>query len=318
MKKLLLLNLAMLSLVTSAYACDPCALYNVSKLQGHSKNTIAVALSEQFTKFKRIELNNLSNTEYTKGFSTSVFSTSYDLKDDLGLQLNIPFIIRDYVKRERFNESGEIDSGIGDISLGANYSPLTYRKNQYSAILSLYGTIKFPTGDTGSLPKDNSSRLAHHPGPTLGATGASGGRTLTIGTGSTDYIFGTSFSARIDRLLWLSTFQYAIRTEGDFDYRFDNDIVWNTGPGAYLILKDNQTLALRAVFSGEHKGKDVLDGNKVSGSAISNLYLGPEIIATLNQNWLADFGFDIPVYVDKSDSTLEPDWRIRTSISYRF
>lgn len=312
-------SLAVLSLLYSlpstAYACDPCALYNVSKLQGHSESSIAVGLSEQFTKFRRIEKNNLSDTEYTKGFSTTVFSTNYDLNDSLGFQLNIPYIIRDYIKRERFNESGEIDSGVGDISIGANYSPITYRDNDYSAILSFYGNVKFPTGDTGSISQDTASRLAHHTAP---ISGASGGRTLTIGTGSTDYIFGTSFSGRIDKLLWLSTFQYAIRTEGDFEYRFANDIVWNTGPGAYLILKDDQTLVLRAVFSGEHKSKDTLDGNKVANSALSNLYLGPEIIATFKQTWIADLGIDIPVYEDKSNSTLIPDWRIRTSVSYRF
>ena len=317
MGRILYASLLILSLPFSAFACDPCALYNVSKLQGHSKSTIAVAISEQFTKFERLEIDNSANTEYTKGFSTSVFSASYDLSDNLGFQFNVPYIIRDYVKRERFNESGEIDSGVGDISLGANFSPYTYKKNQYSAILSLYGSIKFPTGDTGSISRSNTSaRLAHHTAPISGAT--SGGRTLTIGTGSTDYIFGTSFSGRADKILWLSTVQYAIRTEGDFNYRFDNDIVWNAGPGAYLILKDEQTLALRAVFSGEHKGKDTLNGNKVDGSRISNLYLGPEIIATIKQNWIADLGLDIPVYSDKDDSTLAPDWRIRTSISYRF
>ena len=54
--------------------------------------------------------------------------------------------------------------------------------------------------------------------------------------------------------------QYAIRSEGSYQHQYANDWTWAGGPGVYLALKDNYTIALQAVISGESKGKDNLEG----------------------------------------------------------
>lgn len=54
--------------------------------------------------------------------------------------------------------------------------------------------------------------------------------------------------------------QYAIRSEGAFEYQYANDLGWYGGPGAYLIRSDDSTLSLQAIVSGDTKGKDTAPG----------------------------------------------------------
>jgi hypothetical protein len=61
---------------------------------------------------------------------------------------------------------------------------------------------------------------------------------------------------------------YAIRTEGDFDYRYANDLIWSTGPGVFLILNEDWTASLQFLVSGEDKGLDKFRGEKAEDTGI--------------------------------------------------
>jgi hypothetical protein len=43
----------------------------------------------------------------------------------------------------------------------------------------------------------------------------------------------------------LAGVQYAIRTEGDFEYQFADDLTWSGGPGAFLALNEQYTFSYR-------------------------------------------------------------------------
>jgi hypothetical protein len=116
----------------------------------------------------------------------------------------------------------------------------------------------------------------------------------------------------------LTNAQYALRTEGDFDYRFDNDFLWDAGPGAYLFLTDEFSLALRGYVSGEHKGQDTFRGNHVDGSQISNIFVGPQLLIFTGSGISGEFSIDIPFDDNGIAGTVQADYRIRTAIGYRF
>ena len=74
--------------------------------------------------------------------------------------------------------------------------------------------------------------------------------------------------------------QYLARTVGAFGYQYANDLLFETGPGVYLLLGDNwlgapYAFGAQVLFSGETKGTDTLDGQRVGDTAITALYLGP-------------------------------------------
>jgi len=74
--------------------------------------------------------------------------------------------------------------------------------------------------------------------------------------------------------------QYAIRSECDFSYQFANDWIWFGGPGVYLLLSHENTLSLQAVVFGESKGQDTIAGVPTDDTAITAVYLGPQINLT--------------------------------------
>ena len=57
------------------------------------------------------------------------------------------------------------------------------------------------------------------------------GHDLALGSGSFDGIVGTGIYTRWTRAFFNASMQYAIRTKGDFDYQYANDLTWFGGPG---------------------------------------------------------------------------------------
>ncbi len=310
-------------LPSNSFACDPCSLYNVSRLLGTEKNSFTISLSEQYTKFKNINKDLTPREgEIGRDFSVTQFAIAYDFLDNLGLQLTLPLIYRNYDMYERFSPKSDSDLGIGDMVISTNYTPLNYNNGKLFSLLVLTFGIKLPTGDTGSLkniPADpagtlsGSSASKHHT-----VSGALGGRALALGSGSLDYLFGISSLNRYDRYLFLANIQYSHRTEGSFNYEFGNDFIWSLGPGYYVYVTEETTLALRGVLSGEYKEKDTFQDIRVAKSQINNTYIGPEIILSLKNSLIFDTGIDFLVSDRGASSLIVPSFRVRSGISYRF
>src|SRR5207248_6444890 len=101
--------------------------------------------------------------------------------------------------------------------------------------------------------------------------------------------------------------QYAIRTTGDIDYRFANDLTWAGGPGFLLLLRDKYTFALQAVVSGETKGRDTFQGAKADDTGVTAVYLGPQFTFTWSDKLSAEAGIDLPVSIRNTALQTVPD-----------
>jgi hypothetical protein len=315
--KIFLLVLLPLNL---AFACDPCALYNSARIVGHTKNAVTFSISEQYTDFKQTDEfgeNSIKNGELVKGFSTTQLGINYDLSEKFGIFLSIPVIGRNFDKINRYRVTEDTDIGIGDTVIGGNFTLLNRKQVNTTFIAGATLGIKLPTGDTGVIEDvssiDNYSFLREHP---IGSS--SGGRALTFGTGSYDYIIGGNILTRYEKLLLISSLQYTIRTEGDFNYKFANDLITNINPGYYLMLDDNLTIASGINLSGEFKEKDQLSNKKVSGSQFSNIYVGPNVLFTVSENITGEALVDFRVSKEDSGASVVPDTRVRLSFSYMY
>jgi hypothetical protein len=112
--------------------------------------------------------------------------------------------------------------------------------------------------------------------------------------------------------------QYAIRTEGDYGYQFANDWAWFGGPGVYLLLGNEHTLSVQAVVSGETKGQDTVNGMATDDTAVTIVYLGPQINYTWSSKLSAQIAVDLPVSVAATGEQLVPDYRVRAAVTWRF
>lgn len=299
-----------------AWACDPCALYNASRLENRSAGSLNLSLSEQYTNFDKadsLDEESAQEQELVKGFSTSQFGLAYDFSDKLSLQFTLPLIARSF----KHGAEDETDHGIGDISLIGNWSFLNYESGDFLSIAGASAGFKLPTGETDvleNLANENEEELfKHHP-----IASASGGRALTFGSGSYDYILGLNFYSRYQRYLLLSNLQYTIRTEGDFDYEFADDYLFSFGPAYYFLLENDFTVAGGVMLSGEFKGKDKQESELVSGSQISNYYIGPQLLFTIDDNLSAELSFDFRISGEDLNATVVPETRLRAGLAYRF
>ena len=301
----------------SAVACDLCAIYSANQAHAELGRGPFAGVAEQYTHFGSVQqdgerVDNPSG-QYMDSSISQLF-VGYNINRRFGVQFTAPIIYRNY---KRPDNAGGIEhgseSGLGDVSLFGNY--LAYRLSEMDRTLNwnLIGGVKFPTGSTDRI-KEEFAGVENPVGPPSGIHG----HDLTLGTGSYDGIVGTSAYGRWQKMFVTGNVQYFIRTKGDFDYRFANELIWSFAPGYYIVLDERFTVTFQAVASGEYKGKDKFQGETADDTGLTAVYLGPAVGFTWHENLSADLGADLPVLLHNTSFQSVPDFRIHAGVTWRF
>ena len=323
--------------VGAARACDLCAIYTATVMQ-KTRTGPWIGVAEQFTSFNTVRDGDstLSNDagEWLQSSITQIIG-GYNIHPRFGVQINVPIISR----RFRRIDGGEItrdnETGLGDISVLARYNALEVVRERGMFRLDLLGGVKLPTGESDRLgeelaeghhddahdPAEDTHHLAsvpsHHDAGEGEQSGVHG-HDLTLGSGSLDGVVGMALHAGWRRAFFDVTLQYMLRSRGDFDYQFANDLTWQGGPGAFAVLGHAYTVAVQAHLSGESKGKDNVDGDPLDDTALTALYLGPRMIATYQDRLHADLGAEWPLVQNVTSVQIVADWRLRLGLVWRF
>ncbi len=303
----ILISLLLASVCTqSVLACDLCAIYAATEAQGGSGKGFLGGVAEQYTYFNTFEVDghdvaNVGN-QYIRSSMSQVFA-GYNFNERIGVQFNLPVIWRSY----GYESARGSESGIGDASLIGNVRLYEKLTEHFTFNWTGLGGVKFPTGSTSKLNPDLPDFA---PGI--------GGHDLTLGSGSYDALLGTGFYARWKRIFLTGSMQYAVRSEGDFGYQFANDWTWIGGPGVYLLLGHEHTLSLQAAVSGESKGQDTLNGVPTDDTAVTSVFLGPQINYTWSSRLSAMVGADLPMSIVSSGEQIVPTYRLRAALTWRF
>ena len=288
-----------------APACDLCAIYAASAAQAGEGKGFYAGTAEQYTYFNTLQSrgNTVANDgEYIHSLISQLY-VGYRFNDRVGVQFNVPMIYREFGSDTAHGQ----ESGLGDVSLLGNYLLMQEGDQDFNFNWTLLGGVKFPTGDPSRL----------NPNEPDFATGI-GGHDLALGSGSFDGLVGTGVFARWQRFMATATTQYAIRTEGAYGYRYANDLTWMAGPGYFLFLTDDHTLALQCIVSGDTKGQDSLQGDAMGDTAETLVYLGPQLTFTWTDRLSALLGVDVPVFIHSTGDQLMPDLRVRAAVTWRF
>jgi hypothetical protein len=321
-----------------ASACDICAVYTAVEL-GRGRVGFRLGMAEQYSNFRTLKegTDTVPNPGEKLDSSITQAFVGYNFNPTIGVQLNLPIIYRSYRRLEEGGLRSGSESGIGDLSLLGQWVAFDAVGERGLMRFTLFGGLKFPTGDPDRLKEETEEEHDHEvvdpddlfpPGfgsrSQLGsvAHGESGsgihGHDLALGSGSVDGIVGGEIYLNHDRFFWTTSAQYAIRTEGSFDYQYANDLTWIGGPGYYPYLADDMTLGVQAVLSGETKGNDELDGEKLDDTGLTALYLGPAIRYSWATSLAAEVMADLPVLQNVTSLQIVPDYRIRAGLVWRF
>lgn len=300
-----------------ATACDLCAAYSAMEAKT-AKPGLNLGVFEQYTHFGTIQVDgrDIGNpADQYLDSSITQFIVGYQVNDKVGLQVNIPYINRSF---RRTTPDGAIEtgheSGLGDLSLLARYRLYQHLSEDTIFAWDVIGGIKFPTGSSDRLKEE----LAEADFPPDTPESGVHGHDLALGSGSYDGIVGTALFARWKRLFATGNVQYAIRTSGDLDYRYANDLTWSVKPGGYLWLDHHGSAGLQLALSGETKNVDTFAGATAPDTGISSVFLGPDLSLTWRENLSAEVGAEIPVMVHNTALQIVPDYKIHAAVTWRF
>ena len=338
-----LLALGLLGRLAPAAACDLCAVYTTSEAR-EDQTGLRVGLGEQFTYFHT--LKNHGETvpnPYGEKIASSItqLMLGYNIWPRFGVQLNVPYIIRDF---RRIQASGIDDgtvNGFGDLSLLAIGKPFAWSDIDRIAHVVAFAGVKLPSGDPSFLkeevppppcipypdPTACSQRVrvppdlyGHHSG---GPPSGVHGHDLTLGSGSVDGIIGAQVFGFWQRAFVTGFIQYVARNVGAYDYRFANDLMFAVGPGAYLftghqLFDAPYTVRGQVMFSGETKGNDSIEGMPLTDTGLTALYLGPVFAFDWSTQLAVEIGADLPVLQNTTQLQIVPDYRLRGGVTWRF
>lgn len=318
----------------ASWACDFCSLYLASQSESGSSKGFYLGVSEQYTRFGTLQMDGqvVPNTinQYMNSSNTQLYF-AYGINDHIGVQVNLPLIHRSFRRPfEGAIQNGSV-TGIGDMSLLVKILPYRKMNDNFSFYWKILAGVKFPTGSSAYLQEEanevsemeaGEGHDTHdHEGEEVeGGLPSSGihGHDLALGSGSYDAIFGTSLYTRYHRFFATLDVQGFLRTPGSYDYRYANDVQWNAGPGAYLLLGDLQTLSIQARFGGEYKGLDTLGSATMPDTGLTSVYVGPDLQYTWKKYVSAGVGADFPLLLNNTSLQIVPDYRIRGAITGHF
>jgi hypothetical protein len=302
----------------AARACDICSVYTATE-QRESRTGWRVGAATQFSSFGTLlenghEVANPDN-QYLDSSVTQYF-VGYQITPRIGLQLNLPIIVRNFQRPEGGHVVRDGVSGPGDMSIVADVLAHSIVTETSIFRFSLLGGLKLPTGDSSRILEE----LHETEGPGTPGHPPSGihGHDVALGSGSVDGIVGGELFYSYQRAFVTAGMQYAIRTEGSFDYTYANDLTWEGGPGTYLLLGHDYTLAVQAFTTGETKGKDNLAGVPAEDTGVTAIYVGPRFQATWGTSLYAELGADLPVLQHETSLQAVPDYRVRAAAVWRF
>ncbi len=295
-----------------------------------------------------------SGSQHMESSITQLFAR-YDLTDSVSLQANLPYISRRYRRIEDGMTDRGTEAGIGDLSLLARYMPFADRQENWSYMVQVFGGIKLPTGDADRLKEDSdgehhkddqhgddvheesghddeSDHMDAHSVSSRGRvsrihngidhgddeiTNVIHGHDLALGSGSVDFPIGFDFFAQSDRAFVQANLQYVFRTEGEADYQYADDLLWKVGPGYYVALDHDSSVALKVNLSGEYKRKDTIDGEHDDDTGLRSLFIGPEVSVSIG-DWAGELAWDIPLDVNNTGTQVVIDYKIRATLTRAF
>lgn len=335
-----LLPLFSLSIAAPAFACDLCGCYT-PKLEMVPDKTVGfyAGAAEQFTSFgtDRVDGHKVDNPtgQYLESSNTQFFVGAKFFHDRLSIQLNVPYIYRQFRRPEGFDIEHGHEAGLGDMSLlaslvvfhkealfhetgggfakdGKTALPMQQGEPDFTTSLIITTGIKAPTGDASRI-KEEFNEMDIEGAPESGIHG----HDLALGTGSWDGVFGAQFDMRYKALFFDAEVQFTWRGQGHYSYRYANDFVWSGGPGVYLLRSPRGSLGVQCNVSGETKGTDTFLGAPAEDTGVTALYVGPKIVASFGRV-SGEVGADFPVIMNTTSFQTTPDYRIRAGFTVRF
>lgn len=295
MKKIFILLL--LATAIKSNACDVCGCgtgyFNPHLFPHLSKNYIHFGYQHRYYQTQFKENGHMHrNKEYYNSFL--VFA-QYNPFEKLQLQVIVPW----QLNKQDGNHGKFSNSGIGDITLLANYKLFDHASSNAQHTLQVGSGIKLPTGNYEFDSTDHSQIDNYH---------------FQLGTGSTDFLLNASYYLVHKNFIFSNGITYKINTRNKHDYLFGNRLLNVTQ------VKRRQTLGKFVVTPGvgllyENLQKDKGDKNNFTGGYAMHGLVGLDIN---KEKWAIGFSYSLPIKQNLAAGQIKAMPGVNVNLSYSF
>ena len=243
---------------------------------------------------------------------------SHPLFERASLDINVPLVSRAYTQRpEGTYESGR-DTQLGDMSLLFVVQPYWGVRGDKTVDWRIRGGAKLPTGDSSELsnvPASLAPSSSQDPSKPQSAVYA---YDRAIGSGSFDWIVGSSYVVRYEKYFGIIDAQYLGRTTGSDDFRYGNKVTTHVTPGYFFHQYERNLFAIMFDAAYEFVGQSDYNGTTVDNSGQTQFTLGPKLLANFADQFSATVGIAIPVYRTVNGTQLATNYQLTAGLMCGF
>lgn len=318
---IILLSLFVFQGVVEGQDCDSCAATNnlQSAFLDDSVARIGAQLSYDYRHTMLTGSSDTANAADEKVATTLVnLFYSHTLLEDVTLDLYLPFLSRAYTERPNYTYDSGRESGIGDITLVSTFQIFQGKKDRKMVDWRLRAGVKLPTADGSMLndyPRDFTAPVAGAP---VYPTSAVYPYDRALGSGSVDWIVGSSYVAQYEEIIGLIDAQFIGRTEGDNNFTFGDTVTARVAPGYIFSRAAGNEFSALLEAAYRYDGSADYDGFSVPDSGQSAFLLGPKLMLKLKERFIGSFGVSLPLYQSVEGTQLASDYQILASMMYGF
>jgi len=315
----LVISCSLLSFSKRSMACDFCLLsQGISPLDTMKGDGIKI--SERYTVLDKVYqgTSEKSNPGAKEVHWTTELTGFYGVTPDFMLLAVLPYKNGKTSGELAQNADTSLDletggagraSGLGDMAFMGRYSFLKKETADTTTIMAEMFGVKLATGSTNAKSNSNEFLDSH----------------LQAGTGSTDYLFGLSFSHSLKRFSISANMLGTVATEGKFGdtkHTFGNALNYDAN-GKYRVhpreFDPQQPQVFLALgFNGEARQREKIEGATVPDSGGNTVYLSPGMQLVLATSWIVDLSYQQAVYHQLNGTQLGETYKIISGVTYLF
>lgn len=304
-----------------SYACDFCILsQGISPLETLQGSGIRV--NERYTLVNKAYEGTRSFTldpEAKEEYWTTEFTGFYGITEDLTLLGIVPLRKTSLDGHLHVHADGEAEvhadmtggeTGLGDIAVLGRYSFFKRHALESTTTTAALAGIKLATGKTDGKTDDGSEYLDAH---------------LQLGTGSTDFLLGLSFSHALERLSLSANLLGTITTHGKAgrkDHRnghalnYDLTAKYRAHPAGAGPVGPQLFLALG--INGELRDREKERGVEAANSGGHTVYVSPAIQLAMASRWVFELSYQQAAYHNLNGKQPGENYKANGAVTYLF
>ncbi len=309
------------ALIAQAQDCDRCVATNYlqSAFLQEVPNHIGLQLAYDYRHTMLTGSTDTPNAADEKVATTLInLYYSQGLVEGTTLDVYLPFKSLAYTERPNYTYDSGRDSGLGDISLVLTQQIFGGLRDRKMVDWRVRGGVKLPTGDSSQLNNYPQAPVAPDPQGRVYPTSALYPYDRAVGSGSVDWIVGSSYVVRYEDFFGVVDGQFIGRTAGENDFTFGNTVTVRVTPGyIFSYAKGNEfSILLDAAY--RYDAQADYDGTTVADSGQTAFTMGPQLMGNFRNKVLASIGIALPIYQNVEGTQLASDYQILASVMTGF